>query len=444
MKKIILCGFLLLAVLACYSQVFFKNNKNMWGLKDKAGKVLVEPKYYNRPGPFIEGRSVYSKLGLKGLLDESGKEVTPPVYYSINDFKYGYATVTKEFTDTTKKVNGKFTKYQLRGVIDRNGKEVVPVIYKEMLGDMSNGWFVKVWNDPKEKIHINTTGAMFTVPADLLLMTDRIDGKKFIAFKNSKYGIVDQQLKVLLPFEYDRITPADNGLLIVGQNNLFGLMDLKMKWVLKPAFTNIHKFQNGYAIITDSTGKYGAINTKGIVTTKPQFNIIARIDKTSSAIALYRYNSDRSGLVDLATGKIITAAEYMMFASSYDYGMIYFSKDGKKGMMDSTGKVIFYDTFNDFSPGFLENRAWVMKDNKYGFVDKTGTVVIPIQYDMVGGFSEGLAKIKANGKYGFINAKGDVVIPPTFIDAQNFESGMAWVKDANKAYYIDKTGKEIL
>jgi WG containing repeat len=431
--------------MAVHSQQFFKNNKNMWGVKDRTGKVLVEPKYYNKPAPFIEGRSVYTKMGLKGLLDESGKEVTPPVYYSISDFKHGYAVVTKEFTDTTKKVNGKFAKYQLRGVIDRSGKEVVPVIYKDMLGDMSNGWFVKVWNDPKEKIHINTAGATFTVPADLLLMTDRIDGKKFIAFKNSKYGIVDQQFKVLLPFEYDRITPAENGLLIVGQNNLFGLMDIKMKWVLKPTFSNIHKFQNGYALVSDTAMKYGAINAKGVVTTKPQFKLIGRIDKTSSAIAMYRYNSDKWGLVDLATGNIITKDNYSMYASSYDYGMVYFTRDGKKGMMDSTGKEIFYDAFTDFSPGFLENRAWVMKDNKYGFVDKTGTVVIPIQYDMVGGFNEGLAKIKVNGKYGFINAKGDVVIPPTFIDAQNFESGMAWVKDANnKIYYIDQKGKEVL
>lgn len=450
MKKYIAC---LIAVVVFLTTVksqhlsLFKNNKALWGYKDKAGTVVVEPKYYSKPNAFFEGRAVFTKLGLKGLLDEKGAEMLAPTYASISDFKYGFAVVTKELIDTAAKpVNGKPVKYAVKGIIDRNGKEIVPVIYKDLQGDFSNGFFVRAGNKPGEKIFYNTAGNIFTMPDGLLLLLERVDGKKLIAMKGGKYGIVDQNFKEILAFDYSRITPTENGLLIVGQNNLYGLMDSKLKWIIKPTYSGIYHFQRGYAIISNEEKSLGAINSKGVVTTEPKFEKIYRVDKTSSAIAVYQgMRSDMSGLVDLATGKIITPANYYLSPYDYDWGLIRFRKDNKKGLLDSTGKELFYDAYDDFSPGFSEdNRAWVMKQGKYGFIDKSGTLVIPMQYDMVGGFVEGLAKIKTNGKYGYINAKGDVVIPVSFTDAQNFESGIAWVKDeTNRMFYIDKTGKEV-
>ncbi len=423
----------------------FKNTKGLWGFKDKTGNVVVEPKYYFKPSPFNEGRAIFTQGKFSGVLDETGKEIVAATYASVSDYKYGFAVATKEVTDTSKKVNGKPTRYTIKGIIDRSGKEIVPVQYKEMQGDFSNGWFVKVSNDPKEKIFINTSGKAFALPEGIFLFDERVDGKKFLAMKNGKYGVIDQQFKELLPFEYSRIRATEGGLLIVEQNNLAGLMDAKLKWIIKPTFSSIYQFKNGYAIITNEEKLLGAINTKGVVTTKAQFETITRIDKTAGAIAVYKgLRSDRAGLVDLATGKIITPPNYLMGAYDYDWGLIKFRKDNKKGMMDSTGKEIFYDAYDDFSPGFLDNRAWVMKQNKFGFIDKAGTLVIPLQYDMVNGFSEGLAKVRLNGKCGFINTKGDVVIPLTFADATSFESGIAWVKDdAGRSFYIDRTGKEI-
>ncbi len=274
----------------------------------------------------------------------------------------------------------------------------------------------------------------------------RIDGKKFVASKNGKNGLIDKNFKELLPFEYSLISPTQNNLLIVRQNDLFGLMDHRtLKWVVQPKYKNISFFQQGYGVFTDEQGLLGAINTKGVVTTKPQFNTVYRIDKTNSALSMYKYNSsDQFGLVDLASGKIITPAKYNMLPYDYDDGVIVFRRDGKKGMIDSTGKELFYNEYDDFSSGFNYNRAWVTKQNKYGFIDKTGKLVIPIQYDMVGGFVEGLAKVRSKGKHGFIDPSGKLVIPQIYSDAQNFDGGMSWVKDeSGRTFYIDKEGNEV-
>ncbi|UEG48965.1 WG repeat-containing protein [Ferruginibacter lapsinanis] len=427
--------------------IAFKNAKGLWGFKDKTGKVIVEPKYLYKPSSFVEGRSIISKTySLKGVVDEKGKEITPPIYYSITNFKHGFATVTKEFVDSVKLKQGKLVRTTVRGVIDRNGKEVVPVIYKELFGDLSNGWFAMATDTLNKKFYYNTEGKIFAVPEGMFIYNYRVDGKKFVVGKNGKVGLIDKNFKELLPFDYSLISPTQNNLLIVGQNNLVGLMDDRtLKWIVQPKYKNISFFQQGYGVFTDEQGLLGAINTKGVVTTKPQFNTIYRIDKTNSALAMYMYKgSDQSGLVDLATGKIITPAKYLMLPYDYDNGIIVFRKDNKKGMIDSTGKELFYAAYDDFSSGFSYNRAWVMKQNKFGFIDNTGKLVIPIQYDIVGGFVEGLAKVRVNGKYGYIDPNGKLVIPQIYLDAQNFESGMAWVKDeTNRTYYIDKEGKEV-
>lgn len=424
----------------------FRNSKGLWGFKDKKGKVIIEAKYAYKPTAFVEGRSIYNKTySLNGVLDEKGKEITPPVYSSIKDFKYGFAYVTKEIVDTTKKVAGKPTKILLKGIIDRNGKEVVPVIYKEVFGSLDNGLFVKVADTANKIFYYNTAGKIIQVPEGLQLENNRVDGKRIIAKKNGKYGLVDGKFNEVLPFEYSLIAPSENGILIIGQNYLYGLMDQKLNWIIKPTYKYISFFVNGYAVVSDKDNLQGAINTKGNLTAPPQFSSLSLVDKAGPGLAIYRQKgSDRSGLVNVATGKIITPANYILYSSDYTDGVFVFRRDGKKGMVDTTGKEIFYDAYTDFSPGFGYHRAWVMKNNKYGFIDNTGKLVIPLQYDMIGGFVEGLAKVRVNGKNGFINPKGELVIPMIYKDAQNFDGGVAWVKDENdRAFYIDLEGKEV-
>ncbi len=451
MKFFCLPFLLLFSTLALKSQDIqtFKNSKGVWGFKDKVGKVLVEPKYYYKPSDFKEGRSVFTVSGLKGVLNDKGEEIVAAQYKSISDFKYGFAVVKNETADTARMVNGKATFFAVYGIIDRSGKEIVPPIYRKLDGDFSNGWFVVATAPNRsgwEKFHYNTEGKIFTPPDGLTLLDYRIDGKKFIALKGSKMGLVDRQFNEILPFEYNAIRPSENDMIILKQNNLYGLMDTKLKWILKPAYKGLQEFKNGFAVVDTGQNLLGAVNMKGVITTKPQFAKIYRIDKTNSAIAMYKnVDSDKSGLVDLATGKIITIAKYYFTPFDYNYGLISFRRENKKGLMDSTGRELFYDLYDDFSPGFSsEGRAWVMKDKKYGFIDRSGKLVVPVQYEMVNGYAEGLAKVKLGGKYGYINAAGDLVIPISFEGADSFEAGIAWVKDDNnKTYYIDKTGKVV-
>jgi hypothetical protein len=410
----------------------FRNEKGLWGFKNQAGQIVVTPEYNYRPEPFSEGRAVVMKIyNRRGVIDESGKIIIPMEYSSVSSFKNGFTIVQKEFLDTVNKYNGKPQLSNRKGIFDRNGKEIVPVKYKNLAGDFSNGWFVIADTGGSKKFHYNNRGEQFDPPAGMVLMPDAVDGKLFIAHKNYKYGLIDQQYREVLPFEYNQIRPAGvPGLLIVRKPGGVGLMNMKFKWVVEPKFRSISLFEKGYAVFSDSNRLVGAMNASGKITTTAQFESISRIDKTNSSLAVFKSpRNDNAGLVDLATGKIVIPNSYQFGAYNYEYGLISYRKDNKKMLMDSTGRQIFAGEYEDFVTGSKEAINWIRKDGKYGFMTQTGKVIVEAKYESVLGFSEGLAAVKLDGLYGFIDRSGKLVIPLQYLEAGSFEGGVARVKD---------------
>lgn len=425
--------------------VAFRNNKGLWGFKDASGKVVVTPLYMYRPGDFSDGRSIISiSFNKKGAIDETGKLIIPATYHNLTDFKNGFTIASTQYLDTVNKLYGKPQTVTLKGVFDRSGKEIIPVKYRNLTGDFSNGWFVVADTGGREKFLFDTRGQRIEPPVGITLLPEALDGKLFIAHKSYKYGLVDKNFKEVLPFEYQNIRFSGHpGLLIVSKAARVGLMDFKTKWVLEPFFHSISLFQDGYAAFTDSTKLIGAINTKGKITVKPQFEHLYRIDKTSSTFAIFKNpRNDNSGLVDLASGKIVLPNNYQFGGYSYAWGLIDYRKDGKKILIDSTGRLIFGGDYEDFVTGSREGINWIRKEGRYGFMTKTGQILVPPQYESVLGFSEGMAAVKMSGLWGYIDRSGKVVIPIQYKEAGSFEGGVARVKDKNDQFlFIAPSGQ---
>ncbi|MFN4313913.1 MAG: WG repeat-containing protein [Chitinophagaceae bacterium] len=433
-KSLCLATLTLLFTLPVMAQTLipFRNEKGLWGFKNQAGQIVVTPEYNYRPEPFSEGRAVVMKIyNQRGVIDETGQLIVPFQYYNISSFKNGFAVASKEYLDTVNKINGKPQRGYLKGILDRNGKEIVPVRFKNLTGDFSNGWFVIADTGGTKKFYINTSGELVYPPAGITLLPDAIDGKLFVAHKSYKYGLVDKNFKEILPFEYRQIRPAAvPGLLIVRKENAVGLMDLKLKWLIEPKFNSISNFKNGFASFTDTSKLTGVINTAGKITTPAKFESISMIEKTNSTLAVFKNpRNDNSGLLDMATGKIIIPNNFQFSSSSYEYGLISYRKDNKKMLMDSTGRQIFAGEYEDFVTGSKEAINWIRKDGKYGFMTQTGKVIVEAKYESVLGFSEGFAAVKLDGLFGYIDRSGKLVIPLQYVEAGSFEGGVARVKD---------------
>ncbi len=429
----------------------FRDTKGNYGFKDKSGNIAIEPRFLYKPEPFQEGLAVFSKwYNQKGLMDEKGKEIIAPIYSSIGPFKNGLAVVKKEVIDTSTNKSQQPKRLTVSSVIDRNGMEIMQGTALDLYGDYSNGWFIllqeKVLRGEAKRFYIDKAGKNITVPDGMTLLVDSVNGKNFIAIKGGKYGLIDQKFKEVIPFEYSMLRSTEVGMLLATKSNKTGIMNSKFKWIVEPKYTSISLFKGGYAIVTNEEKKVGVINTKGQEIVPLQYKGIRRFSNSPTSIALYKLiDVDREGLLDMATGKIITPAIYTIYATTPSEGTFTFTRDNKKGMMDLTGKELFWAEYDDFSSGFSNNeRAWVMKNKKYGFIDKTGKLVVPLEYDMVNGFSEGLARVRLNGKNGYVNTEGVLVIPLIYTDAESFDTGLARVKDENnRSFFIDKAGKEV-
>ncbi|MCR6722190.1 MAG: WG repeat-containing protein [Chitinophagaceae bacterium] len=224
--------------------IAFRNNKGLWGFKNKSGQIVVEPTYTYRPGEFSNGRSIVAQTyTLRGVIDDKGNKIVSPKYYSISDYINGFAVAVLSIRDTVNKINGNPRQVQLKGILNRNGEEVVPVMYKNLQGDFSNGWFVVGDTGSQKRFYFNVKGELFEPPAGVVLMPDNLDGNIFIAHKSYKYGLVDKNFKEILPFEYTSIRSSGHpGLLIVKKGALNGLMNYKLKWILPPTYQVISLF----------------------------------------------------------------------------------------------------------------------------------------------------------------------------------------------------------
>lgn len=128
----------------------FEEN-GFWGLKDKKGKILVDPVYDEFYGfDDEEAMAVVLKDGKYGYIHKSGKIIVQPFYTDAFGFTGGYAVV---------ELDGKY------GLIQPNGKIKLPPHYDDL--------------------------------SSLIPL-----GSYWTARLNGKYGVINANGEVVLPFDY--------------------------------------------------------------------------------------------------------------------------------------------------------------------------------------------------------------------------------------------------
>ncbi len=354
----------------------------LYGLADRAGKIIVQPQYDYAPGFNSNGIAVASRNKKKGLINNEGKDLTPFEYDSDLGFADGAFLFRKKkpllnnrlnevtylldetgklvLTDADKPYKIESHLYQNRALVkttegygyaDRKGKLVIPAIYMppSLMGTSSH-WFQ--------------------------------DGVATVRKRNDRWILIDVNGKTITANDYYSIG---------GGHVLFS-----------------RKVWEGVFTYKTAEGKWGYLNKEGKEITPAVYD----------GVSLFR-----EGM-----GKVWTK-------NGFPY---------KQGFVDKTGKEVIpliYDVVNDFSEGL----AAVQIQRKWGFIDKTGQTVIQPQFEFAGNFSEGLALASKNGKQGFINKKGEWVIAPQYGQTSGkFVEGLAGINVNGKWGFIDKTGKVVI
>ncbi len=361
---------------------FYENQKA--GLKDSAGKVLLNPGYdyiYEFSNGFAklytEGQKKITEDGQKysadkyGFVDTLGKVLVDTIYNYARNFRYGYAAVN-------------------RGGVYKTGKELVTE--EVSLKKKQNAEAGKVKKSKRKKREKKGK------------VTYRSYYNYFRYFSGGKYGFIDSTGQEIISTQFDKVSDFSDGLVAVNiggqwtkekyndwevfRGGNWGYADRNGKIVIAPAYHEAFDFSEGIAAVS--------------VKVKSKF-IYNAFDETERSAKIKYYLIDRSG-------KVIDSLKYEKVSGYYG--------------------------------GFMKVGNKVNNVYQYGYLDKTRKEAIALKYAEAGNFSEGLAVVRFNNYYGYIDTTGRLIISFKYEEANEFYEGTAWVKENGKWFYINKKGEK--
>lgn len=261
-----------------------------WGYINLTGRLIIQPNY-DSAGSFSNGFAAVRQEGRWGYIDQSGSWLQEPIFDSVLPFANGFAAV---------KVNGNV------GYLGKSGKLVIEPRYVDG-GSFSEGMARVVEFDRKENLYrvsyINTKGELkFEVktlgmyqdsssrafarsednPFSLgfdderddigLAKTDdmMVNGRVCILVER-KFGFLDKNGKVAIPFVFEKATAFNDGLALVktavARNDNFGgygFIDPAGEFVIPPIFSFARPFAGGLAYVEKGNGRVrGFIDKSG-------------------------------------------------------------------------------------------------------------------------------------------------------------------------------------
>jgi hypothetical protein len=405
---------------------------NKWGAIDKYGNAVI-PFVYDTLGnndgysqEFIHDNIPASKNGKWGVINKSGKVLIPFIYDGIDLYEENKLVFVSKWTG-----GKKFAGDKNKGAIDLTGKVIIPLKY----------YTCSPWGDVICTTNFNNDSEYFNSSGKNLSMILKVSYDyvnllavgNFLVFKNGKSGIVDKNLKIIIPLEYDHLEAG--------------------KWALteldygRENFISFGGFRKDFTIAYKN-GRAGIINKSNDVIIPFQFDIIKNL-KNQDEIFVVGENK-KYGMINLK-GEIITPIIYDAIYK-YDSQLSYINVelDGKHGLLNELGELIIpieYEDYIYYENGFFTPR----KNGLSGAINTNNEIIIPFNYDRVERLNESFLVLK-NEKFGIIDRLGNEITPLIFDETFNygFPIGMfvAAINNTNYTYeskghfWVDQQGRQ--
>lgn len=439
-----------------------KNNKN--GLVDKHNKVLVSPiyseihsirkKFYSEDFAYL----VYNGSKI-GILDTDYKLITPEFYDNIEVayncdalFANGRLVVIK---------NGK------KGVLDEKGNELIPPIltYDYVLPradgyyDVNNGgqYFCQcvscsigngAWGllSPEGKLLTSIssfapiikfgnvferTKAVFFAQEDSIFSHKRQKARRLP--DRITIEIIDSSGSVI--GEYDKAYPINHGIVMVQIGQKIGAIDKNGKEIMSMIYDDMkYEFElNAYPFhIVAKDGKWGLLDTTLKWLVEPQYSDIVQGNQMTNDTSVH--------LLRYCVGRMVDVCEKRE------------TVHGKWGIMTTNGKILsppIYKSIEGFYKGYSKiavdgNPDGEYQGDLYGLVDSTGRVIVePIYKDIWNNIPYFVRVITPDGKQGLISLQGKILAPCRFDMIAFTEEKYTTLFIKDSIYVIDRKGKQV-
>lgn len=265
---------------------------------------------------------------------------------------------------------------------------------------------------------------------------------------NGKWGYVDENLHLVIPFEWKYASEFSEGFAAVcdsnervGYINIYGKMTVPCKWNYD---WNFHRFCEGLARVDDGMGVKGYMNKSGQIVIPTNWNNRWDYGDFFEGLAWFENSEGLYGYID-KTGEIRIPCKWKL-AFDFKGGIaIVKDKEGNDYLIDKQGYRLFrnYNIYGSFNEGLAPVTD---KNGLIGFINSEGHLAIDYKWSGVMQFNEGLCAVKDDsGHWGYIDKAGTLVIQYQWNNVWNFHEGLAAVKDRNGKWgYIDTTGKIVI
>jgi hypothetical protein len=276
----------------------------------------------------------------------------------------------------------------------------------------------------------------------------------------SKYGLLDEKFKLVLPIEYDQIgcfNPTDKcgtdekimykpNYIPIFISNKMGYFDAEEKHIkVEPIYDDIKGlgiYNIGLEVVSIGKidKKYGLIsNNTGKPLTNFKYDEIQpfNFDKLSAIVKINK----KFGVVSIEGRELVNCS----YDSISDYTLPDISilyRSGKLGIVNWLNKnypSILEPKFNALS--ILDSKFILTRiDNKYGLVNFEGREIISANLDEIQKSNDGGYSIKLNNKWGHLNSEGVLIVSPMFDYQFTYKDNLASVSLNGLSYQIDASG----
>lgn len=212
--------------------IIIVSQDGVYGTFDKDGREIIPIKYDNGDKieeirEYVGGMSRIRYKGRFGFIDKKGEEVVAPFSDEVENFSEGYTLVTIK---------------KKKGVVSLQGDWIAPPMY-DAGGTFSDG--LALLGMGGKYGYIDKTG-------DFAIAMQYQDAKDFdrntslaCVAKDGKWGVINKLGKVVLPFEFDKVTITSDKYLYVESKGKVGIYNNKGVEVLAPICDRIDIKKNG-------------------------------------------------------------------------------------------------------------------------------------------------------------------------------------------------------
>lgn len=296
------------------------------------------------------------------------------------------------------------------------------------------------------------------LPGEYLRINEFKEDLSSVKSKDNKYGFIDRNGKIVIPFEYEDAGNFAEGFAPVKKDGKWGYISRSGELKIPFDFDEASDFSEEYAVVSQN-GKAGFIDKNGVSPTGFIFDSaksfrydIAVVEKNGENYVINKkwetiYVSN-SHVFPFHIGENVISLKLFSFPPLVKNGKIILREnDADRVFTPVSGSLILFK-----------------KNDKYGAIDTEGNIVVPAKFDSLNEVTKDKSYVKIretrdkkapsnkdvsvyneNGKYGLKDQEAIKKIESAdFYNVCSFVDGFAHVEKNGHSFLIDKTGTPVL